>query len=125
MPARDAPSDMGLMSKLLGESQGRTDDYVELDVDDFDAAAVEADTTVHIATIGDKSDVIPIKDAVYDGDLVIADITRHSTSDRTMEHISDELGQVAREVGGDIVQKDDDQIIITPGGVNISRKKLG
>jgi SepF-like predicted cell division protein (DUF552 family) len=41
-----------------------------------------------------------------------------------MEHISDELKQVAREVGGDIVQKDDDQIIITPGGVKISRKKL-
>jgi hypothetical protein len=42
-----------------------------------------------------------------------------------MEHISDELKQVAREVGGDIVQKDDDQIIITTDGVKISRKKLG
>jgi hypothetical protein len=42
-----------------------------------------------------------------------------------MEHISDELKQFAREVGGDIVQKDDDQIIITPAGVKISRKKLG
>jgi hypothetical protein len=124
MPAPDTVYVMGLMSKLLGGSQGRTDDYVELDVEDFDAAAVEADTTVHIATIGDKNDVIPIKDAVYDGSIVIADITRHTTTDRTMEHISDELKQVAREVGGDIVQKDDDQIIITPGGVKISRKKL-
>ena len=38
---------------------------------------------------------------------------------------SDELKQVAHEVGGDIVQKEDDQIIITPGGVGISRSKLG
>jgi hypothetical protein len=116
---------MGLMSKLLGGGQRTADDYVELSVDDFDAGAVESGTTVRIATIGDKQDVIDIKDAVYDGDIVVADITRHTTSDRTMEHISDELKQVAREVGGDIVQKDDDQIIITPGGVKVSRKKLG
>jgi SepF-like predicted cell division protein (DUF552 family) len=116
---------MGLMSKLLGGSKRTADDYVKLDVDDFDATAVEAGTSIRIATIGEKQDVIDIKDAVYDGDAVIADITRHTTTDRTMEHISDELKQVAREVGGDIVQKDDDQIIITPADVKISRKKLG
>jgi SepF-like predicted cell division protein (DUF552 family) len=32
---------------------------------------------------------------------------------------------VAREVNGDIVQKDDDQLIITPSGVAISRERLG
>jgi hypothetical protein len=42
-----------------------------------------------------------------------------------MEHISDELKQVANEVGGDIVQKDDDQLIITPAGVAIARDRLG
>jgi SepF-like predicted cell division protein (DUF552 family) len=118
---------MGLMSKILGEAGGarRTDDYVELSADDFDASAAGADQEVRIARIGDKSDVIEIKDAVYDGDIVVADITRHSTQDRTMEHISDELKQVAQEVGGDIVQKDDDQLIITPSNVAISRERLG
>ncbi|MFB6118078.1 cell division protein SepF [Halosegnis sp.] len=115
---------MGLMSKLLGGGDRNTGDYVELDIDDFDDAGTSAGTQVHIATIGDKGDVIPIKDAVYDGDMVVADITRHTTTDRTMEHISDELKQVADEVGGDIIQKDDDQLIITPGGVGISREKL-
>lgn len=116
---------MGLMSKLLGGERRSADDYIELDLDAADATAPEADVRVHIATIGEKQDVIEIKDAVYDGDIVIADITRHTTTDRTMEHISDELKQVAREVGGDIIQKDEDQIIITPGGVKISREKLG
>jgi SepF-like predicted cell division protein (DUF552 family) len=115
---------MGLMSKLLGGGSRSADDYVELDVEDFDADAAEATTSVRIAKIGGQQDVIDIKDAVYDGDVVVADITRHTTSDRTMEHISDELKQVAREVGGDIVQKDDDQIIITPTGVRVSREKL-
>ncbi|MFB6174218.1 MAG: cell division protein SepF, partial [Halobacteriales archaeon] len=65
-----------------------------------------------------------IKDAVYDGDLVIADITRLRTDDSTVERVTDELRQVAREIGGDIVQKGDDQLIVTPTGVSISRQKL-
>ena len=118
---------MGLMSKILGESGGtrQTEDYVELQAGDLEVDDAEADRQVRIANIGDKSDVIDIKDAVYDGDIVVADITRHSTNDRTMEHITDELKQVAREVGGDIVQKDDDQLLITPAGVTISRQRLG
>jgi SepF-like predicted cell division protein (DUF552 family) len=118
---------MGLMSKILGDQAGsrKTEDYVELDADEIQSEEVGAATQVRIANIGDKQDVIDIKDAVYDGDVVIADVTRHSTQDRTMEHITDELKQVAREVGGDIVQKDDDQLIITPSGIKISRQRLG
>jgi len=116
---------MGLMDLVTpGEVKREADDYVELDIDDFDTDSGEAGLSVRIATIGGQQDVVSIKDAVYDGDIVLADITRHTTSDRTMEHISDELRQVADEVGGDIVQKDDEQLIITPTGVNISRKKL-
>ncbi|GCF14242.1 hypothetical protein Harman_21770 [Haloarcula mannanilytica] len=123
----DAVSDMGLMSKILGESGSsrNTEDYVELDANEFEMTGTELERQVRIARISDKQDVIDIKDAVYDGDVVVADITRHSTQDRTMEHISDELKQVANEVGGDIVQKDDDQLIITPAGVGIARERLG
>ena len=122
-----AVGDMGLMSKILGESGSsrNTEDYVELNANEFEMTGTELERQVRIARISDKQDVIDIKDAVYDGDVVVADITRHSTQDRTMEHISDELKQVANEVGGDIVQKDDDQLIITPAGVQISRERLG
>ncbi len=124
MPSANAVCDMGLMSKLLGASAS-TEDYVELDVDDFDTNGSAAAVQVRFAEISEKTDVIDIKDAVYDGDIVIADIVRHTTTDRTMEQIIDELKQVANEVGGDIVQKEDDQIVIAPGGVGISRSKLG
>lgn len=116
---------MGIMSKILGaEGRHTMDDYVELDIDDFDAPRGEASMQVHIAEISDNRDVIPVKDAIYDGDLVIADLTRHSTTDTRTEHIVDELRQVAQEVDGDIVQKGDDQLIITPTGVGIAREKL-
>ncbi len=117
---------MGLMSKILGSEQTHSpDEYVELDLDDVSQAAGDAAMSVHIAEISGQVDAIDIKDAVYDGDIVIADITRLRTKDSTTEHIIDELKQVAREVDGDIVQKGDDQIIITPTGIRISREKLG
>ncbi|AWB27209.1 cell division protein SepF [Halococcoides cellulosivorans] len=117
---------MGLMSKILGTTGATrgTDDYVELDAGEYSAATTDADEQVHIARISDKTDIVEIKDAIYDGDIVVADITRHTTGDRTMEHITDELKQVAREVGGDIVLKDDDQLILTPAGTAISRERL-
>ncbi|WP_247002573.1 cell division protein SepF [Halosolutus gelatinilyticus] len=117
---------MGLMSKILGGNQSRTaEDYVELDLDAVAAESAEATMQVHIAEVGNQADAIDIKDAIYDGDLVIADITRLRTEDSTVEHIVDELRQVAHEVDGDIVRKGDDQIIVTPTGVRISREKLG
>ncbi|MFP4590978.1 MAG: cell division protein SepF [Halobacteriales archaeon] len=117
---------MGFMEKLLGGRESRTtSDYVELDIEDLDGGATEAVMQIHIAEIDGKEHVIDIKDAVYDGDVVIADITSLMTQDRTVEHIVDELRQVAREVDGDIVQKGDDQLIVTPTGVRISRQKLG
>ena len=115
---------MGFMDKILGGSGSSTEDYVELDIEDFDTDTADAGVQLHVAEIDGQEDVIAIKDAVYDGDLVIADITRHTTSDNTMEHIVDDLRQVADEVDGDIVQKGDDQLIITPTGVTIAREKL-
>ncbi|MFB6266299.1 MAG: cell division protein SepF [Halodesulfurarchaeum sp.] len=114
---------MGFMDRILGGKEKTTEDYVELDLDDV-AAEAEARMQVHIAEIDGQEDVIAIKDAVYDGGIVIADITRLRTEDRTTEHVIDELRQTAKEVGGDIVQKGDDQLIVTPGGVAISREKL-
>jgi hypothetical protein len=116
---------MGIMSKILGSGGARsTEDYVELDLDDFDTARGDAGMQVHIAEIGGQKDLIAIKDAVYDGDLVVADVTRLRTQDSTMEHMMDDLRQVAQEVDGDIVQRGDDQLIVTPTGVSIAREKL-
>ncbi|GAD51664.1 hypothetical protein MBEHAL_0424 [Halarchaeum acidiphilum MH1-52-1] len=115
---------MGFMQKILGGSGSSTEDYVELDLGDFDTGASDARTTVHIAEIDNQEDLIAIKDAVYDGDIVVADITRLRTEDSMTEHFTEELRQVAREVDGDIVQKGDDQLIIAPSSIAISRQKL-
>jgi uncharacterized protein len=117
---------MGFMDKIVGGGQSRSvDNYVELDLDDVSTESAEAAMQVHIAEISGQADAVDIKDAIYDGDIVIADITRLRTNDSTVEYIVDELRQVAQEVDGDIVRKGDDQILVTPTGVHISREKLG
>lgn len=116
---------MGLMSAILGDRGSRsTEDYLEISADDVEDVHGGAALQVHVAEIDDQQDVIAIKDAVYDGDIVMADITRLRTEDRTVERITDELRQVAEEVSGDIVMRGDDRIIVTPTGVSISRQKL-
>ncbi|MFB6251362.1 MAG: cell division protein SepF [Halobellus sp.] len=116
---------MGIMSKIIsGGGQNTTDEYIDLDIDGVETSRGDAGMSVRIATISGQQDVVDIKDAVYDGDLVIADITRHTTSDSTMERIMDDLRQVAEEVDGDIAQKGDDQVIIAPTGVGVARRKL-
>ena len=116
---------MGIMSKILGGGGSRsTEDYVELNLDDFDTARAEAGMQVRLAEISEQRDAMAIKDAVYDGDLVIADITRLSPSDSVVDRVLEDLRQVAREVDGDVIVKDDDQIVVAPTGVKIAREKL-
>ena len=115
---------MGFVDKLLGGGKHTIEDYITLDSDDIEKTA-EGTLTVHIADISSMEDVIEVKDKIYDGDLVISNITRLRTKDSLMNRITTELNQVAQEVGGDIVLSGDDQIIAAPAGVVISREKIG
>ena len=115
---------MGFVDKLLGGGKHTIEDYIALDSDDIEKT--EAGTfQVHIAEISNIEDVIAVKDKIYDGALVISNITRLRTKDSLMNRITTELNQVAQEVGGDIVLSGDDQIIAAPAGVVISREKIG
>ena len=116
---------MGIMSKIIsGGGQHTTDEYLDLDIEGVESSRGATEMNVRIATLSGQQDVVAIKDAVYDGDLVIADITRHTTKDSTMERIVDDLRQVAEEVDGDMAYNGDEQIIIAPTGVAVARQKL-
>ncbi len=113
---------MGLFDR--GGQRDRPQEYIELEVDKSVKSGT-ADRQVHIAAITEQRDVIAIQDAVHQGDVVLADLATLTTSGPKVDHIIDELRQTAEELGGDIVKKGDDQLIITPSGVSISRRKLG
>ena len=118
---------MSIVEKLLGhETGGKTKEYEELDIEQYeeDAVSPEVRHQVHIAELRGQEGVMDVKDLVYDGDIVLADISHFKSNDKRLESLMEALRQVTNEVGGDIVQKGDNQLIITPGGVGISREKI-
>ena len=121
---------MGLLDKILGGGPGRSQDEY-LDAQDYLEAhaatldpVTDGELTVFIAEISEEADVIPIREAVYDGAIVIADITRLRVHDETVQSSIDRLQRTAEETGGDIVRKGKDQVIITPADVTINRDPL-
>lgn len=117
---------MGFIDRVRGDETGTAHHYIELDIDQLAPPSGPDDRpTVHIAGIKEQRDVLEILDALHDGDVVIADIMTLTTSGPKIKHIIEELRQAAEEIGGDMAQKGDDQLIITPASVSINRGKLG
>lgn len=121
------------MSKLLDSIIGRNpsvseDDYMELDLQAFEGAAEEeaASMYVKVATIGDLKDTPRVKDEVYNGNIVIVDVTKLKMDRITYERVLKDLKEVAKDVNGDIVGLGDQRyVVITPMSVKISREKVG
>lgn len=116
---------MGIITDLLGNSDDseNLDNYVELDSDQASVAET-AEHTIHIAEYDNQSDLMSVKDTMYEGDIVILDVAHLAGEDRTMNRLVEELRRVCEDIGGDIVQKGEEQVIIAPRGVAISREKL-
>jgi SepF-like predicted cell division protein (DUF552 family) len=121
------------MSKLLDSIIGRNpsvseDDYMELDLQAFEGAEGEeaASMYVKVASIGDLKDTPRVKDEVYNGNIVIVDVTKLKMDRITYERVLKDLKEVARDVNGDIVGLGDQRyVVITPMSVKISRDKVG
>ena len=121
------------MSKLLDTIIGRSstvgeDDYMELDLASFEGAEGEetASMYVKVATIADLKETPKVKDEVYNGNIVIVDISKLKMDKITYERVLKDLKEVAKDVNGDIVGLGDQKyIVITPMSVKISREKIG
>ena len=81
---------------------------------------------IKIATITDLKGSQTIKDQVYNGHVVVVDISRLKQDKITFERVMKDFKQVSSDVGGDIVGLGDQQyVIISPRNVKISRDRIG
>lgn len=120
------------MAKILDTLLGRTsttteEDYMDLDLASFEEEEAGAPALfVKIATVGDIKDSPRIKDEVYNGNIVIADISRLKMDKVMYERVLKDLKEVAKDVNGDIIGLGDQRyVVITPMSVKISRDKIG
>ena len=114
---------------LLGKSAvPKEDDYMELDLASFEPRAPMTSPrrgTSRSRGVSSLKDTPKIKDEIYNGNIVIADISQLKLDKITYERVLKDLKEVAKDVNGDIVGLGDQRyVVITPRSVKISREKI-
>lgn len=83
----------------------------------------ESALEIQTAEINSKSDLLEVEDAIRSGNVVIIDIgVLDSGLDKGK--IEDFFASTIEDVDGDIVWKKEDEMILTPRGVQIVRSSL-
>ncbi|WNY24685.1 cell division protein SepF [Methanolapillus millepedarum] len=122
------------MKKILGGSgqSKQSDDYsAYIDLDKFekdidkDTANEPAETYVKIAIFTNFDQITMLKKEIYDGNILIVDISNIKSDERLRNHLFNELKDVVLDVHGDIVGMKDNNILVTPTGIKVDRRKIG
>lgn len=104
-------------SKTLDEKKFNSLDYRNTELNP------ESALTIRTAEVNSKSDLLEVENAVRSGNVVIADASRLDTG-LDKDKISNFLASAVEDVDGDIVWKDESELIVAPRGVEISRNSL-
>lgn len=116
---------MGLFEKIKPKEKTIIDDYEELDLTQYEAEVGEkASIMIKVAEVVGLSEIPRIKKEIYDGNIVIADVSFLKHDRLTLDRIVKDLKQLVDEIKGDIVGLGEDHIIITPTGVKVDRNKI-
>ncbi|HJJ46825.1 MAG TPA: cell division protein SepF [Methanocorpusculum sp.] len=80
---------------------------------------------VKVASISDIKECPKIKDEIYNGNIVIVDVTKLKTDKIMFGRVMGDLRSVAHDVNGDIIGLGDQRyVIVVPTGIRISREKI-
>lgn len=84
----------------------------------------EAKMFVKVAEVQKYDDIKEFANYIYEGNLLILDVSPISIDDIELERITNELKRIVTDINGDIAGLDRNHIIVTPSGVKIDRRKL-
>ncbi|MBC7109513.1 MAG: cell division protein SepF [Archaeoglobi archaeon] len=119
----------GIIDRLFGggvKPRGSEEEYVELDLSEYEKMLdVEvANLYVKVAEIANLNELQEVKKEIYNGNIVITDLSLLKRDKGMMERAIRELKQVAEDIHGDIAGISEELIITTPTGVKIDRRKI-
>ncbi|MCK5253758.1 MAG: cell division protein SepF [Thermoplasmata archaeon] len=119
----------GLLKRLKSEPQPVPESEKFIDLGDIDIEGLDLEggpggMELRVAEVNTFEDLGPVVDAVYDGNLVLVDISALSTDDTAMRRVANELKSVARDVNGDVAGVGKNMLAVTPTGVFINRDIL-
>jgi hypothetical protein len=109
-----------MISMIFGK---KSEEYIDLE--DVETEELpEADMYVKVAELLKYEDVKEFAQYVYDGNVLILDVSPVSVDDIELERATNELRRIVKDVNGDIAGLDRHHFIITPAGVKIDRRKM-
>jgi len=117
-----------IFDSLLGKTSTPAEegDYMELNLEDYEGKEEGPALLIKIATIADLRESPKIKDEIYNGNIVIVDISRLKMDKIMYERVLKDFKEVVKDVNGDIIGLGDQRyVVLAPGGVRISRDKIG
>ena len=117
------------IDKLLGSStkaSSRPEDYTEIDFIKYEEVLEDepAETYVKIAEVSNINQVSQLKQEIYNGNILIVDISNIRGDDLLRDRVLKELKDVVIDVHGDIAGVKGSTVIVTPTGIKIDRSKL-
>lgn len=118
-----------LIDKILGsnvKSATSADDYTEIDLSKYEEVLEDepAETYIKIAEITNINQVAALKQEVYNGNILMIDISNIRSDELLRDRVLKELKDVVVDVHGDIAGVKGSTVIVTPTGVKIDRSKL-
>lgn len=118
---------LGLVKKILGEeaqANGRQEQHIDLTEWDDGRHRADADTVVQVAELSRYEDLRGFKSHVYDGNILVVDISPIQDNDMVLKRVTNDLKETAQDVGGDVAGIGRNFLVVTPADVSVARKKL-
>jgi len=108
------------------KSKSNVDEYVDLDLSDYEEVIENepAEMYIRIAELNNLNELPELKKEVYDGNLLLVDISLLKRDKFNLDRAIKELKQVVDDVHGDIAGVGEEQVIVAPMGVRIDRSKI-
>lgn len=119
----------GLLKRLKTDPRPVPESEKFIDLGDIDIEGLELESgaggmELRVAEVTTFEDLGPVIEQVYDGNMILVDISALSTDDMAMRRIANELKSVARDVNGDVAGVGKNILAVTPTGVFINREVL-
>lgn len=120
----------GIFTQIFGKKEKIEgfEDYLDLSKDterSEDEIEEKADMFVKVAEIREIDDATAVKEQIYNGNVVVMDISPIRDDDVLKDRVINEVKRAARDVDGDVAGLGNRQIIVTPARVKVSRRVLG
>lgn len=112
---------MGILSNIV--DNGSSNQYAELT--DADLKATNTDNQIAFVDVTGQDDLVNAKEALNRGTTVILDIAFIESNGLSLNIVYGEIQSTTDNIGGDIVHKENNDIIVaTPRDIGINRQKI-